>query len=87
MDTGADGLVVDAVNWYVGYTWEIGHRTITGVIKSYGDKYSQPEGAGGFHEDPVPWITEGGWISVQDYGLNLWWEKPYEILSNAIKSR
>jgi len=86
MDTGADGLVVDAVNWYVGYTWEIGHRTITGVIKSYGDKYSQPEGAGGFHEDPVPWITEGGWISVQDYGLNLWWEKPYEILSNAIQA-
>jgi hypothetical protein len=86
MDTGADGLVVDAVNWYVGYTWEKGRQTITDIIRSYGNKYSQPEGGGGFHEDPVAWITDGGWVSVQDYGLNLWWEKPYEILKNAVEA-
>jgi len=86
MDTGVDGMVLDAVNWYVGFTWEIGHRRITDVIRSYGEKYSQPEGGGGFHEDPVTWITEGGWNSVQDYGLNLWWERSNIVLKNAIET-
>jgi len=86
MDTGIDGMIVDAVNWYVGFTWEIGRRRITDVINSYGDKYSQPEGAGGFHEDPVAWITDGGWTSVQDYGLSLWWEKENRILEMAIEA-
>jgi len=84
MDTGIDGMIVDAVNWYVGYTWDKGRHDITDIIRSYGDKYSQPEGAGGFHEDPVAWITEGGWFSVQDYGLNLWWDKHNVVLKNAI---
>ncbi|MGA8153329.1 MAG: alpha-amylase family glycosyl hydrolase [Terriglobales bacterium] len=86
MDTGIDGMVLDAVNWYVGFTWDIGHKRITDVIRGYGEKYSQPEGAGGFHEDPVAWITEGGWNSVQNYGLNLWWEKSNIVLKNAIET-
>jgi hypothetical protein len=86
MNTGIDGMVVDAVNWYVGYTWDKGHTLITDVIHSYGDKYSQPEGAGGFSEDPAAWITEGGWVSVQDYGLNLWWKKQNVVLKNAIEA-
>ena len=85
MDTGIDGMILDAVNWYVGFTWDIGHKRITDVIASYGEKYSQPEGGGGFHEDPVAWITEGGWNSVQNYGLNLWWEKSNIVLKNAIE--
>ena len=84
LDTGIDGIVMDAVNWYVGYTWEKGHQRITDIINSYGNKYSQPEGGGAFHEDPVAWITEGGWTSVQDYGLSIWWEKPRLVLQNAI---
>ena len=86
MNTGIDGMVVDAVNWYAGYTWAKGHTLITDIIHSYGNKYSQPEGAGGFHEDPTAWITEGGWVSVQDYGLNLWWEKQNVVLKNAIET-
>jgi Alpha amylase, catalytic domain len=86
MDTGIDGMVVDAVNWYVGYTWDKGHKLITDIISSYGNKYSQPEGGGGFHEDPAAWITEGGWASVQDYGLNLWWEKQNVVLKNAVEN-
>ena len=86
MDLGIDGMVIDAVNWYVNYTWEIGRRRITNVIASYGHRYSQPEGAGGFHEDPVPWIAEGGWNSVQDYGLGIWWEKGSDVIANAIAS-
>ena len=45
-----------------------------GRHRRYDNSYSQPEGAGGFREDPVAWITEGGWNSVQDYGLGIWWE-------------
>lgn len=86
MDTGIDGMVVDAVNWYVGYTWDIGRKRITGVISSYGPRFSQPEGAGGFHEDPVAWVTEGGWNCVQDYGLGIWWEKEHNVLRDAIQN-
>ena len=86
MDTGIDGMVIDAVNWYAGYTWDKGRRSITDVINSYGNKYSQPEGGGGFGEDPVAWITDGGWNSVQDYGLSIWWEKSHRILENAVET-
>ncbi|MGE5646045.1 MAG: alpha-amylase family glycosyl hydrolase [Acidobacteriota bacterium] len=84
MDTGLDGMIIDAVNWYVGYTWQMGRQRLTGPIASYGAKFSQPEGAGGFHEDPVAWITEGGWNCVQDYGLGIWWEKDNNVLRDAI---
>jgi hypothetical protein len=86
MDTGIDGMMIDAVNWYVGCDWRLDRRTMTGVIAGYGSKYSQPEGAGGFHEDPVPWITEGGWTCVQDYGLGIFWEKGSNVVTKAIES-
>ena len=84
MDTGIDGMVIDAVNWYVGYTWEKGLRRLTNVIKSYGNAFSQPEGAGGFHEDAVAWVSEGGWTSVQEYGLGIWWEDEH-LLVQAVE--
>jgi glycosidase len=86
MDTGIDGMVIDAVNWYVDHTWEAGRRRMTDVIAGYTNTYIQPEGAGGFREDPVAWITEGGWNSVQDYGLGIWWEKGTNVIANAIQS-
>lgn len=75
MDQGLDGMIIDAVNWYIHHTWEKDRRRITDVIASYGNAYSQPEGGGAFYEDPVGWITEGGWKSVQDYGLAVYWEE------------
>ena len=86
MDTGIDGMMIDAVNWYVGCDWRLNRRYMTGVIAAYGSKYSQPEGAGGFHEDPVPWVTEGGWTCVQDYGLGIFWEKGSNVVAKAIES-
>src|SRR6185503_5361342 len=60
---------------------------LTDTIASYGnDKYSQPEGAGAFHEDPVPWITDGGWTCVQDYGLGIFWEKGTNVVTNAFET-
>ncbi len=85
MDTGIDGMIIDAVNWYPHYTWEIGRRRITDVVASYGNAYLQPEGAGGFREDPVAWVTEGGWNSVQQYGLGIWWDrKKPPIIQDAV---
>jgi Maltogenic Amylase, C-terminal domain/Alpha amylase, catalytic domain len=86
MDTGVDGMVIDAVNWYIGCTWELTRRRMTDVIASYGNAYAQPEGAGAFREDPVAWITEGAWNSVQDYGLGIWWEDGTNLIKNAIDS-
>jgi hypothetical protein len=86
MDTGIDGMVIDAVNWYIGCTWELSRRRMTDVIASYGNAYAQPEGAGAFREDPAAWITEGGWNSVQDYGLGIWWESGTNVIQNAITS-
>jgi glycosidase len=86
MDTGLDGMVIDAVNWYVGYTWEKGNRRITGPIASYGNTFSQPEGGGAFHsDDPVGWVTEGHWSNIYDYGLGIWWEKGNNPLKESVE--
>lgn len=84
-DAGFDGFMVDAVNWYVNCDWDINERTITGPIHEKGELYAQPEGAGGFHDDPVPWIERGRYNCVQDYALNLWWEQ-VNVLRDAIAS-
>lgn len=83
MDTGIDGMIIDAVNWYSNCNWEINNVTMSDIIRSYGNKYIQPEGAGGFGDDPVPWITSGKYNSVQDYGLNIWWNG-HDVIGNAI---
>jgi glycosidase len=66
METGIDGWVLDAVNWYVGCTWKVNRRYMTDVIQEYGNAFVQPEGAGAFLEDPVAWITEGNynWFKI-----------------------
>lgn len=86
MDTGIDGIMIDAVNWYVGCDWGKNRRAMTDAIASYGDKYCQPEGAGAFRDDPVSWITEGRWTCIQDYGLGIYWEKGSNVVTNAIES-
>lgn len=86
MDTGLDGMVIDAVNWYVGYTWDKGNRRITGPIASYGMTFSQPEGGGAFHsDDPVGWASEGHWTNIYDYGLGIWWEKGNNPLKESVE--
>jgi glycosidase len=69
MDTGLDGMIIDAPPWYANFTWETCRKRITDVIKSYGNVYIQAEGSGGGPEGPESWITEGGFNSIQDYGF------------------
>ncbi len=72
--TGIDGMVIDAVNWYIDCTWEICRSSMTDVICEAENQFSQPEGAGGFRDDPVPWVEQGGWNCTMDYSIKLWWE-------------
>lgn len=73
-ETGIDGVVVDAVNWYIDCDWAITRRAMTDPLNAGEPIFSQPEGAGGFGDDPVPWITEGRFTCVMDYAVKLWWE-------------
>ena len=84
-ESGIDGYVVDAVNWYMDCDWEINYRCMSAPAFANGELYLQPEGAGGFLDDPIPWIERGKYNSVQDYSLNLWWEGS-DPLGDAIKS-
>jgi glycosidase len=74
LKTGIDGMVIDAVNWYVNCNWEITRSSMTDLLNQSDNQFSQPEGAGGFDDDPVPWITQGGFNCVMDYEIKKWWE-------------
>jgi hypothetical protein len=86
MDYGFDGMIVDAVNWYLDCDWERNETHITGPIHEHPNAYSQPEGAGGFDDDPVPWIRRGGYTSVQDYAFNCWWSD-HDVFGDAIENQ
>lgn len=75
LDLGFDGFILDAVNFYINCDWQINNYCITDLIHSYPNKFIQPEGAGGFGDDPTGWITQGKYTCVQDYRMNNWWEK------------
>ena len=85
MNTGLDGMVLDAVNWYPGTTWQKIDQAITGVIASYGKNLSQPEGGGGFGDDPVGWVKEGNFTNIYDYGLGIWWKKDDRLLVTSVE--
>ena len=85
MQTGVDGMVIDAVNWYVDCNWDICRETMTDVIREYPNQFSQPEGAGGFSDDPVPWVAQGGFNCIMDYSIKLWWENE-DTVGDAIRS-
>jgi glycosidase len=82
---GADGMVIDAVNWYVGCTWDICRASMTDVIGAADNQFCQPEGAGGFQDDPMAWVTLGGWNCVMDYSIKLWWEGK-DTIGDAVRT-
>lgn len=83
--TGIDGMIIDAVNWYINCNWQINNESITDIIHEYPNQYIQPEGAGGFKDDPVQWISMGRYNSVQDYGISIWWTD-HDVIGGAIES-
>ena len=86
MSTGIDGIMMDAVNWNSNSDWSKNRRQITNIMAAYGNVWIQGEGAGGFGEDPVPWIEEGGWNSVEDYGLGTWWIAGSHVIVKAFQT-
>lgn len=87
MSTGLDGMILDAVNWYTGATWQKIDQCITDPISSSGRKFIQPEGGGAFRtDDPVGWATEGHFTNLYDYGLGIWWEKDNQALKQSVES-
>ena len=87
MSTGLDGMILDAVNWYTGATWQKIDQRITDPISSSGRKFIQPEGGGAFRtDDPVGWVTEGHFTNLYDYGLGIWWEKDNQALKQSVES-
>jgi Alpha amylase, catalytic domain/Maltogenic Amylase, C-terminal domain len=86
MSTGLDGMILDAVNWYTGATWQKIDQRITDPISSGGHKFIQPEGGGAFRtDDPVGWVTEGHFTNLYDYGLGIWWEKDNQALRQSVE--
>jgi glycosidase len=85
LKTGIDGMVIDAVNWYVDCNWEITRSSMTDPLNQADNQFSQPEGAGGFDDDPVPWIIQGGFNCIMDYEIKKWWEGR-DLLRQAILS-
>ena len=76
MNTGLDGMIVDAVNWYAGYDWQKNAALLATMRRHAGTKMMVPEGGGAFHtDDPTGWIQDGTWTALYDYGLDIWWEK------------
>ena len=85
MSSGLDGMIVDAVNWYVGYDWQKNAALLANYRKLPGEKLLVPEGGGAFHsDDPVGWIKDGTWPALYDYGLDIWWEKQNRQMLQSI---
>ncbi|MDR2501234.1 MAG: hypothetical protein LBD37_09200 [Treponema sp.] len=82
---GFDGLMLDAVNWYIDCDWDINRRVIVEPAFSDGPVWLMPEGGGGFNDDPLEWITKGGYNCVQDYSLGIWWEKT-DLIHEALET-
>jgi hypothetical protein len=87
MNTGLDGMVVDAVNWYVGYDWKKNAALISAIRQHPGAKLKVPEGGGAFHtDDPTGWVRDGKWTALYDYGLDIWWEKQSRPMFESIET-
>jgi glycosidase len=76
MDTGLDGMLIDAPLFYPGLNWQKVNRFITGVISKVPNVMIQPEGGRG-----VGWITDGGFNCIQDYSLANWDGETHRIQS------
>ena len=82
MDTGLDGMSIDAPNFYSGLTWEKNNRYITDVVKSYGNTFLWSEGG-----RYLAFLTDGGYNCLYAYGFRLWgnkWNK--DSFTHALES-
>ena len=69
LDTGIDGMLIDAPFCYANCDMATHNRCITDVIREYPNQYIQPEGGGGAPEELLKWVNEAGYNSLQDYAI------------------
>lgn len=74
MDTGIDGMIIDAPYCYAECGFQINNECITDIIREYPNQYIQPEGGGAAGESLARWITEAHYNSLQDYALCRFWD-------------
>lgn len=65
LNTGIDGVMVDAPLFYPGLNWERWNQYIANTVHSHPGMFLQPEGAAG-----SGWITEGQCNCMQNYFLS-----------------
>lgn len=83
METGMDGMVIDAANEYNNSSWDINNSTITDVVHEFPNTFVLPEGAGK-RNDPAEFITSGHYNSVIDYAIGT--HRPWEqVIRRAIE--
>lgn len=70
MDTGLDGIILDAVNWYLNCDWKTIRTCAVDIIHSYPGAMCIPEGGSGFGDDPLAWLTQGGFDAVEDQAFD-----------------
>lgn len=63
MDTGIDGMVIDAPLCYPNQTWSENLQSITSIVASYGNTLLDPEGG----RNTTAWITEAGYNTMHNY--------------------
>ncbi len=75
LDTGIDGVIVDAVNWYLNCDFGILKKNVTDVVHLYPNAVCIPEGSTGFGDSFLPWVEEGGFdmIEGQTFHSDLHW--------------
>ncbi len=85
MDTGIDGVLIDAPLCYPYQTWEHNKKHIVDVVAGYGNTLIQPEGG-----SDAAWMTESGYNCIQNYGLyyklNTYKWVENDVISRAIKT-
>ncbi len=69
METGIDGMIIDAPFAYLNCGFRENNQCITDVIRRYPNQYIQPEGGGAAGEELQAWIRECGYNSLQDYSI------------------
>ena len=73
LETGVDGIILDAVNWYLNCNWQILRDCVVSLIHSYPGTLCIPEGATGFHDDFLPWLQDGQFDVIEDQTFHSDW--------------
>lgn len=70
LSTGADGIIVDAVNWYLNCDMTVIRRYVTDVAHRFPGRMCIAEGSTGFGDSFEPWLIHGGFDGIDGQSLH-----------------